>query len=65
MELCVKIVLTLLVFVIVFGIVWLFFFANDETKQKVFDLVVKYSTIFLYCFGFCLLIYLPLLSIWM
>mgnify|MGYP003622131188 CR=1 FL=1 len=65
MELFVKIVLTLLVFVIVFGIAWLFFFANDETKQKVLDLVVKYSTIILYCFGFCLLIYLPLLSIWM
>ena len=37
MELFVKIVLTLLVFVIVFGIAWLFFFANDETKQKVLD----------------------------
>ena len=63
MGLFVKIVLTLLVFVIVFGIAWFFFFANDETQQKVFDLVFKYSIIILSCFGFCFLIYLPILSI--
>ena len=65
MELLVKITLTLLVFIVVFGIIWFFFFTNDETQRKVVDFVFKYSIIILSCFGFCLLIYLPLSAIWM